>query len=115
MDTVTTKEMLSAIEAWCQQLLAARAQRVPDAVHDCPKCHRPLNEGNSPNSDECTETDDDEGVCEAYAKLAACASIAEAGWLSTVAAIEMLQNYSILDHDARTLEQSIIAAWKDIV
>ena len=27
-----------------------------------------MNEGNSPNSDECTETDD-EGLCEAYAKI----------------------------------------------
>ena len=35
----------------------------------CPKCHRPVNEGNSPNSAECHETDDDEGLCEAYAKL----------------------------------------------
>lgn len=37
----------------------------------CPKCHRPTNEGNSPNAAECHETDDDEGVCEAYAKVAA--------------------------------------------
>jgi hypothetical protein len=36
----------------------------------CPKCHRPMNIGNSPNSEECTETDDEEGVCEAYAALA---------------------------------------------
>ena len=37
----------------------------------CPKCHRPFNLGNSPNSEECNETDDDEGLCEAYSKLAA--------------------------------------------
>lgn len=36
----------------------------------CPKCHRPFNEGNSPNAAECNGTDDDEGVCEAYAKVA---------------------------------------------
>lgn len=35
----------------------------------CPKCKRPCNMGNSPNEQECTETDDDEGVCAAYAKL----------------------------------------------
>lgn len=35
----------------------------------CPKCHRPRNLGNSPNSEECGETDDDEGICEAYAKI----------------------------------------------
>ncbi len=33
----------------------------------CPKCHRPVNEGNSPNAAECHGPDDDEGVCEAYA------------------------------------------------
>lgn len=33
---------------------------------ECPKCHRPMNEGNSPNQYECTETDDDEGLCETY-------------------------------------------------
>ncbi len=37
----------------------------------CPKCHRPFNEGNSPNAEECNGTDDDEGLCEAYAKVAA--------------------------------------------
>ena len=37
----------------------------------CPKCKRPINDGNSPNEFECTEPDDDEGVCEAYAKIAA--------------------------------------------
>ena len=36
----------------------------------CPKCKRPKNLGNSPNKDECTETDDEEGVCEAYAAVA---------------------------------------------
>jgi len=35
----------------------------------CPKCKRPVNIGNSPNSYECTETDDDEGLCEAYAEI----------------------------------------------
>lgn len=38
---------------------------------NCPKCLRPINEGNSPNAEECHETDDDEGVCEAYVKIAA--------------------------------------------
>jgi len=42
-----------------------------DEVTHCPKCKRPRNEGNSPNAEECGETDDDEGVCEAYAKIAA--------------------------------------------
>lgn len=36
---------------------------------NCPKCHRPVNEGNSPNAAECHETDGDDGVCEAYAKV----------------------------------------------
>jgi len=36
----------------------------------CPKCLRPMNIGNSPNPQECTETDDDEGLCEAYAEVA---------------------------------------------
>ncbi len=36
----------------------------------CPKCQRPINEGNSPNAFECHQTDDDEGVCEAYALVA---------------------------------------------
>lgn len=36
----------------------------------CPKCGRPVNEGNSPNKYECTETDDENGVCEAYAEIA---------------------------------------------
>jgi hypothetical protein len=40
-------------------------------MSNCPKCLRPFNEGNSPNEYECNGTDDDEGVCEAYAKLAA--------------------------------------------
>jgi len=35
----------------------------------CPRCNRPMNMGNSPNSSECTETDDDDGLCEAYAKI----------------------------------------------
>ncbi len=35
----------------------------------CPKCFRTMNEGNSPNDQECTETDDEEGLCEAYAKI----------------------------------------------
>ena len=35
----------------------------------CPKSNRPVNIGNSPNSNECTETDDDEGLCEAYAEI----------------------------------------------
>ena len=35
----------------------------------CPKCNRPVNIGNSPNSNECTETDDDAGLCEAYAQI----------------------------------------------
>ena len=40
-------------------------------MSNCPKCHRPINEGNSANRQECTETDDDEGLCEAYALVAA--------------------------------------------
>lgn len=36
---------------------------------NCPKCHRPENEGNSPNRYECTETDDEDGLCEAYAEI----------------------------------------------
>jgi len=36
---------------------------------NCPKCHRPVNEGNSPNGAECHETDGEDGVCEAYAKV----------------------------------------------
>lgn len=39
-------------------------------MNTCPKCQRPINEGNSPNAEECHETDDDDGVCEAYAKVA---------------------------------------------
>lgn len=35
----------------------------------CPKCHRQRNLGNSPNEYECHETDDDEGICKAYAKI----------------------------------------------
>lgn len=35
----------------------------------CPKCNRPVNLGNSPNTSECTETDDDDGICEAYAQI----------------------------------------------
>ncbi len=35
----------------------------------CPKCRRPFNEGNSPNAEECNGPDDDEGLCEAYAKV----------------------------------------------
>ena len=35
----------------------------------CPKCHRPFNEGNSPNSEECNGTDDEEGLCKAYAEV----------------------------------------------
>lgn len=35
----------------------------------CPKCHRPMNEGNSPNDGECTETDDDEGLCRAFSVI----------------------------------------------
>jgi hypothetical protein len=35
----------------------------------CPKCHRPFNEGNSPNAEECNGTDDDDGLCEAYTKI----------------------------------------------
>lgn len=35
----------------------------------CPNCHRPVNEGNSPNKHECHETNDDEGVCDAYALI----------------------------------------------
>ena len=40
-------------------------------MSDCPKCLRPFNDGNSPNAEECNETDDDDGICEAYAKVAA--------------------------------------------
>jgi len=40
-------------------------------MSDCPKCKRPFSEGNSPNAYECNGTDDDEGLCEAYAKNAA--------------------------------------------
>lgn len=36
---------------------------------ECPKCHRPMNMGNSPNKWECTETDDEDGVCEAYTEV----------------------------------------------
>jgi hypothetical protein len=43
----------------------------------CPKCHRPFNEGNSPNAEECNGTDDDDGLCEAYAKLYAVEQRAE--------------------------------------
>jgi len=39
-------------------------------MSDCPKCKRPFNDGNSPNAAECNGTDDDEGVCEAYSKIA---------------------------------------------
>ncbi len=39
-------------------------------MNQCPKCLRPFNEGNSPNAEECNGTDDDEGLCEAYAKVA---------------------------------------------
>lgn len=35
----------------------------------CPKCHRPMNEGNSPNSAECHGPDDEEGLCESYSKI----------------------------------------------
>lgn len=42
----------------------------------CPKCLRPFNEGNSPNAEECNGTDDDEGLCEAYAKVAEMRSVA---------------------------------------
>lgn len=38
-------------------------------MNNCPKCNRPFNEGNSPNSEECNGTDDEEGVCQAYAKI----------------------------------------------
>ena len=31
---------------------------------DCPKCKRPINEGNSPNVEECHEEDGE--ACEAY-------------------------------------------------
>jgi hypothetical protein len=36
-----------------------------------------MNYGNSPNSGECTETDDDDGLCEAYAKLHDVRKVAE--------------------------------------
>lgn len=39
-------------------------------MNNCLKCGRPMNEGNSPNKSECTETDDDEGVCAAWAEVA---------------------------------------------
>lgn len=42
----------------------------------CPRCHRPFNEGNSPNAEECNGTDDD-GLCEAYAKTHAAEQRAE--------------------------------------
>ena len=35
----------------------------------CPKCHRPMNLGNSPNEYECTETNDENGLCAAYEKI----------------------------------------------
>lgn len=85
---MTQTDHLQLIRARCVELLEIYSKPKPDAFHCCPKCHRPMNEGNSPNSSECTETDDEEGVCEAYAKLASCAGAAEAGWLATVAAVD---------------------------
>lgn len=36
----------------------------------CDNCHRPMNEGNSPNEYECHDREDDSPtLCEAYAKV----------------------------------------------
>ena len=56
----------------------------------CPKCHRPLNEGNSPNLEECHAGDDDEDrQCELSAKI----------WRLKEALIDIRDNYDC-DSDA---------------
>lgn len=114
---MTTSEHLNKIKAKCEQLLEIASKRTP-GNNDCPKCHRPINKGNSPNSEECTETDDDEGVCEAYEKLAACAGPAEAGWRVTIAAIDSLlfiqsTAQPLLEEYCTKKLDTILAAWPE--
>jgi len=76
----------------------------------CPKCHRPFNEGNSPNAQECNETDDDEGLCEAYAKV----HQLHAQHAETVRLLEKLQDLLNAMPDSRTgTDCDIWKLWTD--
>lgn len=119
---MTTTEKLQRIRAKCEELLAIAAKRTPGKWSSC-KWH-----DKEPSTEIWDQTD---GACivpKMFNRdalfIASCAGAAEAGWRSTIAAIDALQNYAQCsdgcscgydwshDNAVEALE-SILAAWPE--
>jgi hypothetical protein len=89
---VTLRKIGDVAEINARQCLAFISyNKKMESEECCPKCKRPMNQGNSPNAEECNETDDDEGVCEAYARIASLIGFALSAAQSTAAAVDLIK------------------------
>ena len=109
---MTTEEHLDRIKSRCRELLALAEKRTPGKWQADPE------EGVYNASIRCGVSEPWTGNCVASvlkesdaAFIAACAGSAEAGWKTTIAAIEILNGMSPQVRDA--MESAILAAWPE--
>jgi hypothetical protein len=124
---MTTTEKLNAIAAKCRANLALAEKRTPGewkragelATHVTCYCSR--NSGNMICDLPDTSPERDQYAPNA-AFIAACAGAAEAGWLATIAVIEVVQTYSnqaspftVAEHWTCEVSRAILAAWEGLL
>ena len=118
---MTTTEHLNRITAKCRALLAIAEKRTPgswrqESIHtedgSCAVLAAGINDYGDGPADYVTDSIPRGVLPGRNARyIAACAGAAEAGWRSTIAAIDSLADMG--EHDAEMLGANILAAWQE--
>ena len=113
---MTTTTKLTLIAAKCRSLLALAEKRTPGRWEDNPEtltCGALFNTIYAEPYMFVTNLCSTKRVHEDAAYIAACAGSAEAGWRSTLAAIEALEEMDEHSHLYKYITGAILAAWPD--
>jgi len=111
---MTTTERLNAIAAKCRANLALAEERTPGEWEKDTCCAIARCDGDDPDARRHIDGGFYkivvEGDPDSCAYIAACAGAAEAGWRSTIAAIDALRDMG--ESDAEILAANILSAWQ---